>query len=369
MIEKIENSVEHALELFSVRDYEGAFDILSRLELSIFQCSDKLVASAFFSLGEMYYKGLFPNFNDHKARAYYRVAARHGSEKAMVREAEELLLAPKSEGVSLYLEGFERDSRLARRALYGAMLDCNAHDKITLRIMRAAAQAGSATAMANLAVALELGDFLPSASENPKSFLNRWRKTKSALQDMNAARSEAIKWYRMAAMAGDERLIKYFISGRSDFMKNGNFRLDAMNVLRRSFNLSLLDLEKTRKDDDIFANSVLAFAHIFHEDELVRFKDRVGITPDATLGMKRLVCAAKLGSPFARDFLSRAYYHGNRVERNYEKAVAWSLLAKQADKNFVCSFEVSWDIMLDDVERMVDLQTLRKIYDNPEFFI
>ena len=369
MIEKIENSVGHALELFSARDYEGAFGILSRLELSIFQCSDELVSNAFFSLGEMYYKGLFPKFSDHKARAYYNVAARNGSEKAMVREAEELLFSQKPKGIKLYSEGFERGSRLARRALYNAMLNYNAHNQITPQIIRAAAQAGSPRAMANLAVALELGDFLPSAVESPKSFLNRWRTPISALHDINAARSEAMKWYRMAAIAGDERLIKFFISGNSEFMKDGYFRLNAMDILRESFNISLLDLKNTRKDDDIFANSVLGFAHIFHEDELMRFKDRLGIMPDATLGMKYLVQAAKLGSPFARDFLCTAYYYGDRVEQSCEKALAWSLLARQADQNFVCALEINWDVTLDDVERMVDLQTLRKIHDNPEFFI
>lgn len=323
---------------FAARDYDIVID-----ELQDFSLANNVHALELLSEAMLRSK---------RMRDYERIlriqilAANLGSRLACLRAAGDYYLS--REGVSkaqeYYLKAAKLGSNLAHRCLGDGYLNTgDTHSRV--QRFRSAAEHGNPKAMFEYARLIELGVVEPNYVRYPSNPIKGW------FEKDRARRKDAQDWYVEAALAGCREVVGHMMG--TPMLIPGK---EVMRDIKSSQHL----VEDSAKSDDVLGLSVKGYA-------LLYARDFAGMGySEATLrdAFALLLRAAKKGNYYAMGDIGNLYYLGRGVDRNFERALAWSLYAMQCDNKYAPPIEER-DLLLTDVEAQIPLELCAVIKRDP----
>lgn len=328
-------------EAFALRKYDVVIEMLN--ELSVLDDSTALTL-----LTEAMLLGQGPRDNNKILRLQI-MAANLGSVLCCLRVAEEFYLFSNKlkQAEEYFLKAAQLGSNLALRRLGESYLNTGDNFSRGARYRRAA-EHGNPKAMFEYGRMLELGMVEPNYVRSPSNPIKAW------IEKDKSRRQEAQNWYIEAALSGNIEVVGHMME--TPVLIPGK---QIMRDVKSSRSL----IEAGVSGENVLALSVKGYSLLYSRN-LTGAACTDTVLHDA---FALLLRAAQKGNYYAMGDIANLYYEGRGVERNFERALAWSLYAMQCDNNYAPPIEER-GLLLPDVEKKIPLELCMAIKRDPAPF-
>lgn len=325
-------------EAFALRRYDAAIEILN--DLSVLDN-----ATALTLLAEAMRRVQGPRDNEKILRLQI-MAANLGSVLSCLRVAEEFYLFSDKlrQAEDYFLKAAQLGSNLAHRRLGESYLNTG-DNHLRAERYRRAAEHGNPRSMFEYGRMLELGLIDPNYVRYPSNPIKGW------IEKDKSRRLEAQNWYIEAALAGNIEVVGHMME--TPVLIPGK---QIMRDVRSSRSL----IEAGVRDENVLALSVKGYSLMYSRD-LTGAVCTEAVLRDA---FALLLRAAQKGNYYAMGDIANLYYEGCGVDRNIERALAWSLYAMQCDDKYAPPIEER-GLLLVDVEEKIPLELCLAIRRDP----